>query len=364
MGTLKVLGKLDLGQFWPNGGADADTTTLQFTIYADAFWFAANGTDFLPTNAFDNASTNRQDIDGQTTQGKKSSNYVVKTYASKPSRITVRLQGIDAPELHYIAKITDQAVAPFAGTAAQKTMASKTLDKDYRQYRAETATVQLWRELSLNGKHSSLECEFISHNIEAPDDVIDKYHRFVGEIEVKYPNGRRKNINRWLLKNGWVFPAFYNSMLNQEIADFVALWNEGKAKPQSVQRFYKTQMSNFDFDLLYNKKTATNQPVYAPFKDRGLVILPKLFRRYIHYAIMQRAGLGVPATFQSYLQQYNNRDGFFLRSEFLANPQTAPKRLLSAHLPNDVFNVNPEDLILEEAESGKLYKNGVLVRNF
>ena len=364
MGTLKISGKIDLGQFWPNGGSDADTTTLLLTVGPDAFSFAADDFNFLPTRAFANASTNRRDTDGLDTAGKKSDSYVVKTSANRPDRVTVRLQGIDAPELHYLAKITDETTAPFAGTPQQKRMASTTLDKDYRQYRGETATVQLWRELSLNGKHNSLECEFVSKNIEKPDDVIDKYHRFVGDIEVKYPNGRRKNVNRWLLKNGWVFPAFYNSMLNKEINDFAALWAEGQVKPQSVWQFYRSKMEQFDFDLIYNKKTQSNQPVYNALKDRGLVMIPKLFRRYIHYAIMQKAGLGVPATFQSYLQQFNNRDAFFLKADFLANPQTAARRLLSAHLPNDTFDLSPADLILEEAASGSLYKNGVLVGSF
>ena len=85
-GLLRVRGTIDLEQFWPAGESDADTTKIKVTVGDGSFAFAADGKTFKKTNAyvgaFSRGASNKQVIDGK-------------------GRITVRLQGIDAPELHY-----------------------------------------------------------------------------------------------------------------------------------------------------------------------------------------------------------------------------------------------------------------------
>ena len=91
-GLLEVTGTIDLDQFWPSGTSDADTTKLLVAVDQDAFRFRpAPSEPFKVTHVFDDAivigETRKPAIDSQ-------------------HRVTIRLQGIDAPELHY----TPQAV--------------------------------------------------------------------------------------------------------------------------------------------------------------------------------------------------------------------------------------------------------------
>src|SRR5229473_413427 len=85
-GLLEVSGTIDLVQFWPGGESDADTVKVLLSG-ANAFKFRAQpGAPSKVTHAFD----------GATVKGK-----VSKPTVDKQGRITIRLQGIDAPELHY-----------------------------------------------------------------------------------------------------------------------------------------------------------------------------------------------------------------------------------------------------------------------
>src|SRR5262249_53736288 len=81
-GLLRVSGKLDLSQFWPNGKSDVDTVTV--VVDEDGFQFSTDGSPqgFRRTRVFEDAFVGKDAVIGT---GRK---------------MTVRIQGIDAPELH------------------------------------------------------------------------------------------------------------------------------------------------------------------------------------------------------------------------------------------------------------------------
>jgi len=86
MGLLRVKGTIDSGQFWPKGTSDADTAVI--VVAVDAFQFqAASGGPFKTTHAFEGALVHGR-------QGAKAP-------IDGKGRVRVRLQGIDALELHY-----------------------------------------------------------------------------------------------------------------------------------------------------------------------------------------------------------------------------------------------------------------------
>src|SRR5262245_18496164 len=89
MGLLKVTGIINISQFWPDGQSDADTTKVLVDVDQNAFSYKENASSpFKTTHAFEEAT-----VIGR----------VRKKVIDKKNRITVRLQGIDAPELHYTA---------------------------------------------------------------------------------------------------------------------------------------------------------------------------------------------------------------------------------------------------------------------
>lgn len=122
MGMLQVTGTIDTASIWPAGRSDADTVNLKVDVSAGGFSFrsSSSGT-FLPTKVFEKG--------------------FVKVKFGKPKspirsngKITVRLQGIDSPELHFRPEALPSATSA-AGkliTSAQR-LAHKALNQEYRQ---------------------------------------------------------------------------------------------------------------------------------------------------------------------------------------------------------------------------------------
>src|SRR5262249_13275398 len=159
---LKVAGSIDLNQFWPVGESDADTTKILVNVTGNAFQFRPNAAAaFQTTHAFDNAKV----------RGK-----VTKPCIDDKGRVTIRLQGIDAPELHYM----PQPVKKKADQTQKQHERYLELNEQYRQKLGETATVALSSRLQQAGQNP-LVCTVVTA-VDHPNDVFDTYGRLVGNI--------------------------------------------------------------------------------------------------------------------------------------------------------------------------------------
>jgi endonuclease YncB( thermonuclease family) len=134
---------------------------------------------------------------------------------NKEGRLTVRLQGLDAPELHY-----RPIVARLAADARE---ALRSVNGSFRQHGGESSTLAL-RELVQRQGLAELDCK-ITSQVQGPSDLFDCYGRLVGDIHVKLDEGW-VNVNHWLLEQGWAFPALYESMTNSEISTVRQLASE------------------------------------------------------------------------------------------------------------------------------------------
>lgn len=251
---LEINGSIDLAQFWPNGKSDADTTKLLLTVTPNSVRVRLAGQPrFKTTAAYEGAG-----IPGKkdTVTGKAKIEPVIKN-----GTMTIRLQRIDAPELHYRpdAKGSD---GKLKGTG---------LIKDYRQHQAETAVVKLVVFLETFGSNP-LPCKFVSElkTSEGPGAAIDKYGRFVGDIIL--PDGT--NLNLWLLEQGLAVIALYDSMLPNEIDESITAWQAGRKSRQGVARLYSDRFSKFDPALEFRKVgSAINSEGDRKF------LHPKFYRR-------------------------------------------------------------------------------------
>jgi len=129
-GPLEIKGEIDLGQFWPRGEPDGDT--VHVTLAQDAFRFRASpGHSTMTTHGFDHAIG----------------------ASKKPlihnGRVTIRLQGIDAPELHY-------------STQLKRT-------ENFRQYQGETSAMELAQGLRGTGTSTILPCRVVTA-VDHPND--------------------------------------------------------------------------------------------------------------------------------------------------------------------------------------------------
>jgi endonuclease YncB( thermonuclease family) len=337
-GRLVVTGTIDLTQFWPVGQSDADTTKILLDVSADAFTFQAHpGVAPRHTEVFVGAK-----IKGA--QGN------VKPAIDPNGRVTVRLQGIDAPELHYRPQsaLKDPPKKPVHGiryrTPAQKQLYLE-LNEDYRQPMGETATVALRDHLL--GRHADpLPCEVVSA-VDSPNEVFDTYGRLVGDIIVGH---NQENINHWLIRNGWALPAFYSSMNNDEILRLISLAAEARTGHRGIWSYYDAHIGSFTWQWIYRRPTKGHPVTPAHAKDTAPVIVPKLFRRLATWAVNRKATM-VSGPFQKYLEA-QAEDRAMVTSEFLTQGPTASTQYpLASFIRAGKLTVDPGELVIKEKKS-------------
>lgn len=331
MGLLRIRGTIDLEQFWPEGEADADTSKVKVTVGEGSFQYAADGQNFANTGVYF----------GAVARGTGS-----KEVIDKKNRITVRLQGVDAPELHY--KAAPLRKNPPVSDAKRKKFNAE--NKNRRQYWAETATVALADKL-LDYPHP-VDCYVVSL-VETPGDAIDTYGRFVGNIFVGA--NFRTDINLWLSEQGWAYPTFYWSMTKDEIKAYLKAIPDAQQKGR-IWKAYSTDISKFDAKLLFRPHGPKN-----PAKDKGKVLMPKIFRRQVAYRVQKKVGI-VSGDFKTYLDK--KIDYCFLTSEFLDQGTAAPMRRLSEFVKGKQFKLKPHEVVFKEDPSVLVDKNNKKIEKF
>ncbi len=332
-GLLELSGTVDLSQFWPKGTSDADTAKILVSIGPGAFRFRPHvGAPFAVTHVFDGAK-----VKGKTT----------KEVVDKKGRITVRLQGIDAPELHYmpqaLLKVKDQS----------KTQRKLFLEWNHelRQHLGETAAAALGTRLAAFGQ-DPLPCR-VTTAVDHPNDAFDTYGRLVGDVVVR-DAGHDLNINTWVLANSWAFPAFYNSMSAEEIRRLLAVAQQasGGSGKKGVWKILKKAIGKLDFSLRAPKK---GEPL-DPNDAKPPVIMPKLFRRQVNFEVNRKAKMAA-GSYETFLVDHPDR--CYLRDDFLLQgPTAATPHRLNEFVTNGRFTLSPGDLVFREDPSTLIVPGG------
>jgi endonuclease YncB( thermonuclease family) len=307
---------VEVSQFWPSRQSDADTVKLTITKPQSAFRFRTSpGSAPAVTHAFDKAGM------FQSVKGKKTFKPLM-----RKGMITLRLQGIDAPELH---------VPPTVKGG-----------KDFREYQGETSTVALGKQLGKGGQ-KTIKCQFITA-VDHPQQVVDKYGRFIGEIIFNRGASNEWNICDWLAEQGWAFPAFYNSMSVAEIQRLQAKANTAQQAKRGIWRFLSNTIGPLDWNMVFRNKGPVD-----PAKDRGPVVFPKMFRRLCDYSARKKNGT-VTGSLASYLAG-KTPDFCYRTKDFLGaggHPaKSLQKKLAQFVTAGDKYLVGPGDLVFQEAAS-------------
>jgi endonuclease YncB( thermonuclease family) len=313
-GLLMIDGSVDVSQFWPTGESDADTVKLTITKPQSAFRFRASpGGPAVVTHAFDKAGMFQQ------VKGKRTFKPLIRNNA-----ITLRLQGVDAAELHFMPTVK--------GT------------KNFREYQGETSTVSLGTRLRQGGK-KVIPCVFVTA-VDHPQEVVDKYGRFVGEIIFNRGAANEWNICDWLVQQGWAFPAYYNSMSVAEIQRLQTGAATAQQAKRGAWRYLTNTIGPLDWSLVFRK----NGPVNAA-ADRGPTVFPKMFRRLCDYSVRKQNG-SVTGSLAGYLAGQTG-DLCFLTKDFIAaggHPaKSLQKKLAQFVTAADKYLAGPGDLVFVEA---------------
>ncbi len=339
MGILRINGSININQFWPLSSSDADTTKLKLVINPNAFLFKKSNKDpFVPTSVYF----------GAVSKGTISTPVINTSKKDGTQTITIRLQGVDAPELHFRASPLKRS----DDITADERKRYNLLNEDRRQYFAESATVALGKKLKNFANDSGIISAIFETEVEFPADAVDTYGRFIGNIIIE----DNLDINLWLIKSGWAVPTFYSSMKVEEIEALLAAWKNGKKKKYRIGSYFSYDADEFDWELLYRKP-----PLEKKFnigEDKGLIIMPKIFRRQTAWQVINKAGLlKGNVSFKNYLK--NMPDELLLLQDFIENSVHSAKVY---HLDEFISTDNkilkkPEEFIFKE-------KPGILVNSY
>jgi Micrococcal nuclease (thermonuclease) homologs len=333
MGLLIIDGVLRVKQFWPESRSDADTATVDL-VTARPFVFINKAGHRIHTSVFDNAES----------VGKFGRKTVIKRTKGGGRHVTIRLQGLDAPELHF------QPQVP--GTKG------KGVNHPFRQSMGETCANALHAFVTGFGL-AEIPCEVLTV-VEKPSDVCDVFGRVVGNI-VLVMGGTRIDINQWLVREGWALPGFYNSMTKTEIVAVLTENDAAKAAKRglfSKKNIVSTKLATFDPQRRERKGPSS----FQPFSDRGTVNFPKYFRRQAERYVRAAIGQNVPSDLKGFIRTKPD-DLALPRKEFLklkppttGNAAKAKFRQLAGFLGKNRVPIGPE-LVYFENDS-KLVKAG------
>ena len=331
MGLLRVKGTIDVRQFWPQGTSDADTAVI--LVGVDAFHFQAQpGGAFKTTHAFDGALLHGR-------QGAKAP-------IDSKGRVHVRLQGIDAPELHYQPSPLGKSLKATLPTSVVD--AFRALSHKYRQHWAESAAFALLNFMSQAGKQS-IACT-VTTVVDEPTDVFDTYARLVGDIWLE-----QQNVNLWLVRQGWVYPSFYDSMKPYEIKAVLKAWTTGKAKGR-VAKALASKVGTLDFQLLYRSGAGMGVVSGA---DKGGVLYPKIYRRLVTWSAEKKAGV-TSNNFKQFVA--SGGDKYLRLADFLASGKNAKQYPLADVLgAGGRCNLRPERTVFVEDPNSQLKKDNKIV---
>ena len=306
VGQLTIDGTLDTDQLWPGGGSDANT--LQLQVREVAF-------DGRATRAFDGA-------------------YVVchgeELLVLQQGEVAVRLQGVDAPELHY-------ATAVPGGR-----------NERYRQSLGGCSTLVLAEWLrARGGGRSVLECR-VQSALESPQDAFDARGRLVADVLVG-----GTSVGHWLVEHGHAFPGLYDSMSVPELQALLAAAKVAREHHDPVWKKYTDELT---FD-----PTAVLQPWPRPRDDEARLVHPKLFRRLARWY----ASRGDVLNLKSYLAE--SGELVYRTHEVLEGVRGNPEPLASfidTRVHPSRLTREPEALVFMEAPSQLRGPGGALVEGW
>lgn len=336
-GKLTFTGSIDLNQFWPQNvktgnSFDSDADTVKVLVDVNSVIFtpakgAAKKTKLLQTAGFFSNIKNKK-------TGKVTRKF--KPVINAKGYVTMRLQGIDAPELHY--------------------MTGKPL---YRQHWGNICTVELYNYLKKQTTGNSINCEVYTQ-VDKPNDVFDKYGRCVGDVQIKEKSGKIQNVNHWLIEKGYAFPAFYNSMTDAEINEIIQLTKSVQKKRSNIWSGFSQKMKKLDRTLTHSAKDGT----YSRSADaKAPVIFPKLFRRLWTFEI-QKKQIFTTSAYHTYMLT-NKSDvccdtKSFLKSGF---PKKGTQLGTLVDSKGGV-KFKPEDIVFKESPTVLKDKNEKPITNF
>ena len=318
MGFVEIPGKVDVFQYWPDGSSDVDT--LKFIPdLASAKYFS----DAASTNVaafFEKGGTFQPD---DNSPGEVKFKSILRKGGGVS--LSIRLQGIDAPETHYSPNYRE---GMFDGDYAQWVAKHVARQTSYRQPYGKLCT-----DLFGKGLRTQLGISPAPAGGAAPEVLVDAkvkiladsingavdvFGRVIGYVTLM-GNGQQIVLNDYALSQGFAFCSFYGSMAIDEmkrLADLFAAHGAGGAQKSQLRNNVSLQLRDFEPELWTTKSMRdTDRDDNGVDTFRSKCFDPKLFRRCIDW-VGRKEALGDATMLLDYMR--SNDEEIVLMSDFIA----------------------------------------------
>lgn len=316
MGQVEIRGKVDIFQYWPNGASDVDT--LQFVPDMPTAEYVSDGKR-VPVAAFFQNGGNFQEDENK--PGQERFRSIIRSSGGK--FLSVRLQGIDAPETHYASNFRE---GMFTGDYGQWLAKQVTRKKSHRQPYGKLCT-----DLFASGLRTSLGIgpfnpdspEFLVEArltilADSINGAVDVYGRVIGYVTL-IGNGQEIVLNDHALANGFAFCSFYGSMAIDEMQRLTGLYmghGTGEARKSQLRDNLSDQLLDFEPELWTTASMRENdRDDNRSGSFRSRCFDPKIFRRCVDW-VGRREALGESIGLLDYIRS-NDEEVVFL-SDFVA----------------------------------------------
>jgi len=323
-GLVEINGSFELDKFYyRNGRSDADTINL--SIKSVRFKPSESANWIEDVKVFFNGAYVRKN------KGKP------EPVVNDNNVVSIRLQGIDAPELHY----NEQGLTL---TDEQK---KQGLGKEFRQHWGGRCVHELLNFLSNYDDGSGIINAKVLSKVDSPSDLFDTYGRCVGEIEIVE---KETNLNHWLVQEGWAFPAYYNSMTEKEINDIDTKSKQAHNNHKGIWKDYSSVVVPFDWSLYLPSKKESPTPI--DYKtDVGDVNFPKIFRRQVTYEVGRKIKKINEQSLKDYIETIKD-DVCYDLEEVLEKGENASIYKIAKFIEQDgKIDFSPRDLVFIEKEA-------------
>jgi endonuclease YncB( thermonuclease family) len=339
-GRVEIRGRIFLNKLFEGGGI-ADADTIKIDVGPDSVRFRESENSQWRENL-------KVLNDGRYYDDNHELKPVVEVHSGF-SAVRIRLQGIDAAELHY--GVHQGSVQLDSSQQAKFDLAK---DINYRQKWGARATKELIDFLTHyqyeeNGKKYVNVYAF--SNVDTPSNLFDKFGRAICDVVIAEDG---TNVNQWLVKKGWSFPDFYNSMSESEVKTLQQAGAQASNPPIGIRGSYsKNLVVPFDFDMIFDR----NNPSIDVEQDKGGLNLPKFFRKQVDYEVLKRCGVSSFATLKDFIRFTNTR--CYKTEEVLKERNSPMVYQLSDFIDeNGYMDFDVGGLIYIESEAQLFDKNG------
>jgi hypothetical protein len=316
LGHVEISGKVNAFQYWPHGSSDVDT--LSFIPDLSSAQYFDNGAS-TPVGAFFERGGIFQPDDNNPGSDKFRS--ILRKAGGKA--FSIRIQGIDAPELHYSPNYREGMFdGDYGSWLAKYISRQNSYRQPYGKLCSDLFATAVRTQLGIGSFDPNKPEVIVDATVRLVADsintAVDVYGRLIGYVTLS-ANSSHVILNDFALSQGFAFCSFYSNMTVDEmkrLSDVYSSHGTGETPISQLRSNTSTHLRDFEPSLYTTKSMRdTDRDDNRANSFRSKCFDPKLFRRCIDW-VGRREALSESISLLDYMRR--NDEDIALINDFIS----------------------------------------------